>query len=30
MCRWLNGDLSFVHAPSKEGAIIALDEWDNA
>jgi hypothetical protein len=30
MCRWPNGDLSFVHAPSKEEAIIALDEWDNA
>lgn len=24
-----NGDLSFVHARSKEEAIIALDEWDN-
>lgn len=30
MCRWPNGDLSFVHARSKEEAIIALDEWDNA
>jgi hypothetical protein len=30
MCRWPNGDLPFVHAPSKEDAIIALDEWDNA
>jgi hypothetical protein len=30
MCRWPNGDLSFVQAPSKEDAIIALDEWDNA
>ncbi len=30
MCRWPNGDLSFVHAPTKEEAIIALDEWDNA
>jgi hypothetical protein len=29
MCRWPNGDLSFVHTPSKEEAIIALDEWDN-
>lgn len=30
MCRWPNGDVSFVHAPRKEDAIIALDEWDNA
>lgn len=30
MCRWPNGDLSFVHAASKEDAIVALDEWDNA
>jgi hypothetical protein len=30
MCRWPNGDLSFVHAATKEDAIIALDEWDNA
>jgi len=30
MCRWPIGDLSFVHAASKEDAIIALDEWDNA
>lgn len=30
MCRWPNGDLSFVDARSKEDAIIALDEWDNA
>jgi stress response protein YsnF len=30
MCRWPNGDLSYVHAPSKEDAIIALDQWDNA
>lgn len=30
MCRWPNGDLSFVSAPNKEEAIIMLDEWDNA
>ena len=30
ICRWPNGDLSFVHALSKEEAIIARDEWDNA
>jgi hypothetical protein len=30
MCRWPNGDLSFVSAPAKEDAIIMLDEWDNA
>jgi hypothetical protein len=30
MCRWPNGDLSFVSAPTKEDAIIMLDEWDNA
>ena len=30
MCRWPNGDLSFVSARNKEDAIIQLDEWDNA
>jgi hypothetical protein len=30
MCRWPNGDLSFVYARNKEDAIIMLDEWDNA
>lgn len=30
MCRWPNGDLSFVSAPSKDDAIVMLDEWDNA
>ncbi len=30
MCRWPNGDLSFVSAANKEDAIIMLDEWDNA
>jgi hypothetical protein len=30
MCRWPNGDLSFVFARNKEDAIIMLDEWDNA
>jgi hypothetical protein len=30
MCRWPNGDVSFVSARSKEDAIIMLDEWDNA
>ena len=30
MCRWPNGDLSFVSARNREGAIIALDELDNA
>ena len=30
MCRWPNGDLSFVSARNKEDAIIMLDEWGNA
>jgi hypothetical protein len=30
MCRWPNGDLSFVSARNKEEAVISLDEWDNA
>jgi hypothetical protein len=29
-CRWTNGDVSFVLAPSKEAAIEQLDEVDNA
>ena len=30
MCRWPNGDVSFVSARNREEAIIALDELDNA
>jgi len=30
MCRWMNGDVSFVSARTKEDAIVMLDEWDNA
>jgi hypothetical protein len=30
MCRWPNGDLSFVSARSKDDAVILLDEWDDA
>jgi hypothetical protein len=30
MCRWPNGDVSFVSARNKEDAVIMLDEWDNA
>jgi len=30
MCRWPNGDISFVCARNKEDAIVALDEFDNA
>jgi hypothetical protein len=30
MCRWPNGDLSFVSARNKEDAMTMLDEWDNA
>jgi hypothetical protein len=30
ICRWPNGDVSFVSARNKEIAIIMLDEWDNA
>ena len=30
MCRWMNGDVSFVSARTKEEAIVMLDEWDNA
>jgi hypothetical protein len=30
MCRWPNGDVSFLSARNREDAIIALDELDNA
>ena len=30
LCRWPNGDVSFVSARNKEDAIEALDEFDNA
>jgi len=30
MCRWPNGDFSFVSARNKSKAIEALDEIDNA
>ena len=30
MCRWPNGDVSFVSARNKEDAIVMLDEWGNA
>jgi hypothetical protein len=30
MCRWPNGDVSFLSARNKEDAIIMLDEWDKA
>ena len=30
MCRWANGDFSFVSAANKEEAVEALDEIDNA
>src|SRR5215208_4116075 len=30
MCRWVNGDVSFVSARTKEDATVMLDEWDNA
>ena len=30
MCRWPNGDVSFVSTRNKEDAVIMLDEWDNA
>ena len=29
-CRWQNGDISFVAARNKKGAVIALDELGNA
>jgi hypothetical protein len=30
MCRWPNGDLSFVSSQNKEEAIVMLDEWGGA
>ncbi|MEE8350194.1 MAG: hypothetical protein V3R94_11525 [Acidobacteriota bacterium] len=30
MCRWPNGDFSFVSAPNKQEAVAKLDEIDNA
>jgi hypothetical protein len=30
MCRWRNGDRSFVFASDEDDAIIHLDEWDDA
>jgi hypothetical protein len=30
MCRWPNGDVSFVSARTREDAIVMLDEWDDA
>ena len=30
MCRWPNGDLSFVSSRNKEEAIVMLDEWGDA
>ena len=30
MCRWENGDCSFVAAPTKDAAILCLDEIGNA
>ena len=30
MCTWMNGDLSFVSARTKEDAIIMLDVRDDA
>jgi hypothetical protein len=30
LCRWPNGDLSFVSFENEEDAIVMLDEWDNA
>ena len=30
MCRWMNGDVSFVSARTKEDAIVMLDESDDA
>ena len=30
LCRWPNGDFSFVSAANKEAAVEALDEVDNA
>ena len=30
MCRWMNGDVSFVSARTKEDAMVMLDEWADA
>jgi hypothetical protein len=30
VCRWPNGDFSIVSAPTREDAVILLDEWGNA
>jgi hypothetical protein len=30
LCRWPNGEFSIVNAPTKNDAIILLDEWGNA
>jgi hypothetical protein len=30
VCRWPNGDFSIVSAPTKQDAVILLDEWGNA
>lgn len=30
MCRWPNGDLSFVSARNRKNAIVQLDEWGDA
>jgi hypothetical protein len=30
MCRWMNGDVSFVSEQTKEDAIVLLDKSDNA
>ena len=29
MCRWMNGDVSFVSGRTKEHAIVMLDEWSD-
>ena len=30
LCRWMNGDVSFVFARTREDATVLLDEWDDA
>ena len=30
MCRWRNGDPSFVFAANEDDAMVQLDEWGNA
>jgi len=30
LCRWPNGEFSIVNAPTKDDAILLLDEWGNA